>query len=275
MLTVINDDFDLQKIYLSGQCFRMKVYEDGGYRLLSGEHFLYIRKTCENKFAVSCGEEEWNDIWAPYFDLSRNYSDIRKEEYGKSSFADEAMDFGKGIRVLKQDPWETLVTFIISQRKNIPAISRAVEALAAAYGHTLDTGYETVFSFPTPGELARSTEEELRGLSLGYRAPYVLDAVARVSQGQLDLDSLFSCDDDELLDKLQEVHGVGRKVANCVALFAYARMSCVPIDVWIARAIEEDCNGCSPFDLFGDNAGIIQQYIFFYERLRDKSTEVN
>ncbi len=268
MLVEINDDFDLEKIDRSGQCFRVGRFDDGGYRFISGDNVIYIREAGEDRYAVSCGENEWQDIWHPYFDLDRNYSGLRNTEHGKNDFVDEAMDFSRGIRVLRQDPWEMLVTFIISQRKNIPAIAKAVEAVCAAFGRPIETEYETIFSFPTPEELSRATEEELRGCSLGYRTSYVIDAAARVSNGILNLDSLYDCGDEDLLEELQTVRGVGIKVANCVALFAYSRMSCVPVDVWIARAIEEDCHGDSPFDLFGENAGIIQQYVYFYERLR-------
>ncbi len=263
---LIRDDFDLEKIYLSGQCFRVRKYEDGGYRFVCGDRFLYIRKTGENRYAVSCSENDWNTIWFPYFDLSRNYGDIRFKEQGKSDLADRAMEFGRGIRVLCQEPWETLITFILSQRKNLPAISGAVETLSAAYGRAVKTDYETLYAFPAPAELARATEADLRNCGLGYRAPYVLDAAVRVSQGILDLDRLHACSDEELLRELETVRGVGKKVANCVALFAYARMSCVPVDVWIRRAIETDRQGGSLFSLFPDDAGILQQYIFYYER---------
>ncbi len=273
MFVEIKDDFDPEKIDLSGQCFRVRSFDDGGYRFISGEHVVYVREAGEGLFDVSCSEKEWQDIWYPYFDLGRNYRELRSKAQGKNGFIDDAMAFSQGIRVLRQDPWEMLVTFIISQRKNIPAISKAVEAVCLSYGHPVETEYETIYSFPTPAELSRATEEELKNCSLGYRTSYVADAAYRVSEGLLDLESLYALDDENLLSELMTVRGVGIKVANCVALFAYSRMSCVPVDVWIARAIEEDCHGDSPFDLFGDDAGIIQQYVYFYERLRDQYKE--
>ncbi len=262
----IKDDFDLDKIAASGQCFRVRRFADGGYRFICRDEVLYIRPAGQDRFAVSCGETDWQDFWTSYFDLEREYRGIRQKELGKNEFADAAMDSGRGIRILRQDPWEMLLTFLISQRKNIPAIEKAVEALCAAWGHPVLTEYETVSSFPSPAELAGVTEEALRDCGLGYRAPYVLDALQRVSGGDLDLAGLSSCEDDELLAQLQSVRGVGKKVANCVALFAYGRMDCVPVDVWINRAIEKDLQGSSPFSLYPGDAGIIQQYIFYYER---------
>ncbi len=266
MITEIRDDFDLEKIAASGQCFRVRRYDDGGFRFFFGDHALYIRRTGKTSYAISCSQPEWETIWFPYFDLERNYREIRQKEQGKNAFFDAAMNFSKGIRVLRQTPWETLVTFLISQRKNIPAISRAVEEVAASYGHTVVTAYETLHAFPSPAELAGASEADFRSLGLGYRAPYVLDAVRQVNEGTLDLAGIAALDDEALLKKLQGVRGVGIKVASCVALFAYGRTGCVPVDVWISRAIEEDCGGCSPFSLYGEDAGILQQYVFFYER---------
>ncbi len=268
MIITIDDDFDMEKIAQSGQCFRVKRMDDDSYRFITGDEAVYIRDEKDHHFSISCGREVWDDIWYPYFDLGRDYSAIFTAERDKNEFTRKAMDYSRGLRVLRQDAWETLITFIISQRKNIPAISRAVETLSSLYGHRITTPYETLCTFPSPRELAAATEEDLRGCGLGYRAPYVADAQNRVNGGDLDLSSLASLSDEDLLLELQKVRGVGKKVANCVALFAYGRTGCVPVDVWISRAINEDCNGRSPFPEFGENAGIIQQYVFYYERMR-------
>ncbi len=270
MQMIIDDDFDMEKIAQSGQCFRVRRMDDGSRRFITGDNVVYIRDEGDHRFSVSCREKEWEDIWFPYFDLGRDYGSIFASERDKNDFTRKAMDHSRGLRILRQDAWETLITFIISQRKNIPAISKAVETLAARYGHRIDTGRELLFSFPTPEELSRADEEDLRSCGLGYRAPYVADAVSRVAEGSTDLSAISKMSDEDLLTELQKVRGVGKKVANCVALFAYGRTGCVPVDVWISRAIEEDCNGQSPFPEFGENAGIIQQYVFYYERTRGR-----
>ncbi len=266
MQIIIDDDFDMEKIAQSGQCFRVRHMDDSSWRFITGDNVVYIRDEGDHQFSVSCGKKDWEDIWFPYFDLGRNYSGIYVSEREKNGFTRKAMDYSRGLRVLRQDPWETLITFIISQRKNIPAISSAVETLAARYGHRIETGRETLCSFPSPEELSNADEAALRECSLGYRAPYIADAVRRVADGESDLDAISSLNDEDLLTELQKIRGVGKKVANCVALFAYSRTGCVPVDVWISRAINEDCNGESPFPEFGENAGIIQQYVFYYER---------
>jgi N-glycosylase/DNA lyase len=182
------------------------------------------------------------------------------------------MALGKGLRILRQDPWEMLLTFIISQRKSIPAIASAVEALAARWGEPLPAEREELFAFPTPEAMAGATEAELRACSLGYRAPYVLDAVRKVTGGEVDLAALGKMEDEALFRALQAIRGVGRKVAECVCLFGYGRLSRVPVDVWIERAIREECGGCEPFSAYGDDAGIMQQYVFYAMRKSRGST---
>ena len=270
----IDDDLNLAIIADSGQAFRIKLLKNGYYEFITGAEILYIKPGDGDIFNISCTDEKWNDVWKPYFDFGRNYSAIRAEAKGKLKFIDEAMDFGKGIRILKQDAFEMLITFIISQRKSIPAITTSVQRLCERFGEVIEdhTGLSegTVYAFPTPEALAAAGEKELSECGLGYRMPYVSGAARAVAEGSIDLGALYELSDEELFEKLLSIRGVGKKVANCICLFAYARVGMVPIDVWIARAIENECGGKSPFELYGENAGIIQQYVFYYERMRIK-----
>lgn len=262
----IQDDFDLEKTASCGQCFRAKLLDDGFFRFVSGDHVIYIKGLGNHRFSVSCTEAEWKEIWIRYFDLNRSYKKLYLEEREKHDYVRKAMDCGRGIRILRQDPWEMLVTFIISQRKNIPAISQSVEALAEKYGHKIQTDREIIYSFPTPEEMADASVDDLKECSLGYRVPYIYDAIQKVTSGSLNLEKIADYSDEELFQELQTVNGVGKKVANCICLFGYGRMARVPVDVWIARAVDEDCCGEDPFRLFEGNAGIIQQYVFYYKK---------
>ena len=264
----IHDDFNLRKIVDSGQCFRACIVEDDLYRFVTGNKVVYMRETEKGIFSVSCGLDEWQSTWVKYFDLDRNYRNVFEEEYGKHPFVDKAMNAGRGLRILRQDPWEILVSTIISQRKSIPAIQKSVETIAKKYGPVKKTKYEELSLFPSATELLDVSEDDMRGCGVGYRAPYILDAISKVSNGEINLSNISQPSDVELLQHLKSIRGVGGKVANCVALFAYGRTACVPVDIWISRAIDDDCNGNSPFDLYGDNAGIIQQYIFYYKQSR-------
>jgi len=266
MRVEINDDFDLDKIIYSGQCFRGRHLDDHSYRFMTGNHVIYLNRESPRVYLTSCGIDEWETVWIPFFDLQRSYSELFISESGKHPFVDEAMTRGRGLRLLRQDPWEMLITFIISQRKSIPAISKSVEALSERFGHDVCTEKETLKAFPSAVEMKFATEEELQNCGLGYRVKYIADAIKQINCGNLDLESLTKLPDNLLLEELMKVYGVGKKVANCIALFAYGRTACVPIDVWILRAIENECGGISPFSLYGDNAGIIQQYVFYYER---------
>jgi N-glycosylase/DNA lyase len=261
----IHDDFDLQKIASCGQCFRARRGPDGAFRFITGERVLYLRALPDGLYEASCGAEEWQTVWSPYFDLSRDYRALRAQAAGQNAFVQDAMRCGCGLRVLRQDPWEMLVTFIISQRKNIPAISGAVELLSRRFGAPISTPRETVFAFPTPEALC-AAGDALDACGLGYRAAYVRDAAEKAASGALDLAAAARLSDEALYEALLSVHGVGCKVANCVCLFGYGRTARAPVDIWIARAIDERFGGENPFPAYGDSAGIVQQYIFYYQK---------
>ena len=157
-----------------------------------------------------------------------------------------------------------MISFIISQRKSIPSIKACVEGIARKYGKPIKTEFETVYRFPTPAELAKATEDELRELKTGYRAPYILDAVRRVNSGELDLKKISLLEDAELIEALKTVNGIGDKVANCIGLFAYGRTGLAPVDTWIRKIMDNYYGGENPFVKYGDAAGIMQQYAFFY-----------
>ena len=262
MIVQIDDYFDLYKITVSGQCFMVQ-QNVKIFKFVTGRHFLNIEQIGNNRYIVSCSPEEWNFIWTKYFDLRRNYQLLYQQKHNKHHVVDMAMNVGRGLRVLRQDPWETFVTFIISQRKNIPSITKCVNTLAFKYGDKLSNG---LFAFPSPQSIADLSESDLRECNLGYRAVYVLDAARKVSDGRINLIKLENENNDYLLSTLKNIYGVGDKVANCVALFGYGRVDCVPIDVWVKRFVDVDCGGSSPFFLFSDVAGIIQQYVFYYKK---------
>lgn len=264
MTVSIADDFSPEKTADSGQCFRAAVLPDGATRFMTGDSVLYLKRIGANSFEASCGEEEWASVWRPYFDLDADYSEIRNSI--RNAYFRKAAEAGKGIRILRQEPWETLVSFIISQRKSIPSIKNAIEALADGFGHKIVTPRETLCAFPSPEELSKATAEDLAACRLGYRVSYVEDAVRCVRSGRLDMKAVNGLEDGELINALMKVRGVGVKVSSCVALFAYGRKAVAPVDTWIAKIIHQEFNDENPFPALGKAAGVMQQYAYFYAR---------
>lgn len=277
MATVkIHDDFDPAKIADSGQCFRAKEIQSGLFRFITQNHVVYIRKLDAETLDVSCTIADWENIWTHYFDFETNYREIREEIYyfgtrtAYGEYLHAAQEFGTGIRILRQDPFETLISFIISQRKTIPAIRKAVELICRDFGKQIQTEYEELYLFPTVEKLSKATAIHLSNCSLGYRAAYVHDAVSKVNERIVDLEEMYKYRDEDMIEELQHIKGVGIKIASCVALYAYNRLNIFPIDVWIKRSIMEDFHGVNIFAECGSHAGVLQQYIFHYKRLGDK-----
>ena len=249
-------DFDIKKIAESGQAFRITEEIPGIWRVIAENKVLRID---------SAAPQVPDSFWSNYFDLQTDYESYRRAIPASDEFLTKAAEYGEGIRILRQDPWEMLITFIISQRKNIPAIKKSVEDICSRYGSPIP-GEEGLHAFPSPKQLVQATESELRECSLGYRVPYIMKASAMVCDGLLDLAAAAHLNDEELMEKLLEVPGVGPKVANCVRLFGYHRIAAFPIDVWIARVIEQQYSGDFPFELYDGFGGVIQQYMFYYGR---------
>ena len=265
MMIIQNPDFNIRKIAESGQCFRLKPVPSGGYVLVARGRVLHLTDTPEGA-ALDCSQAEFDAVWRDYFDLATDYAEIRAQADPGDAFLKRACDYGTGIRMLRQDPWEMLVSFIISQRKNIPAIQYCIEALCSRYGAPIESAGERFFAFPSAQTLAALDESHFLACSLGYRAKYVLAAARMVAAGTLDLSAIASCSDEALYAALLAVPGVGEKVANCVMLFGYHRLARFPRDVWINRIEEREYGGVFPTERYHDTAGALQQYIFYYAR---------
>lgn len=264
MLVSINDDFDLNKIAESGQCFRTKAFEDNAFRFISANNILYIKHIYSTEYEVSCTKSEWNTIWESYFDLKRCYSQIRQQIPSSDVFLSKAAEEAKGIRILHQDSFEMLVSFIISQRKSIPAIKKSIECIAEQFGTEVQTPYEKVSLFPSYVQMFQAKPEQLAECKLGYRLPYILDAINCIKQGKLKLEVLDGLSSKEICESIMQIYGVGPKIANCVALFAYGKVDVCPIDTWIKQIIASEYAGLDPFNVYQDTAGIMQQYMFYY-----------
>ena len=253
-------DIDPVKTFECGQCFRWNADDTGvaggrAARVVTENGRVYIKST----------PEDFENFWRDYFDLDTDYEAIRLG-FDAGDYLRRCAEFGAGIRILRQERWEALCSFIISQCNNIPRIKKIVETLCRCFGEPVEFEGETLYSFPKASVIARLEERDLAPLRCGYRSEYIIHAARAVDNGELDLDALARTDTAAAMKALLSIRGVGKKVANCAVLFGLGHMDAFPIDVWMKRALAEHFP--SDFDpkTLGPYAGLAQQYIFYYAR---------
>ena len=260
----LSEDFSPLKIAGSGQCFRFRVYEDGRLVIPHRRYCLTLTPEGPDGYAADCDQNEFENIWRPYFDLDTPYAVIRERIGAEDPYLKAACEAGKGIRILRQDPWETLVSFLISQNRNIPAIKKSIELMCAAAGG--DGAREDIPPFPGPEAVAALGEEGLLRCRVGYRAKYITAAARAAMEGAFDPSRLGRLTMPDCVGDLKTLYGVGEKVARCVALYGFHHLDAFPVDVWIRRVLDREYPGGYPFDRYAPYNGVYQQYMFEYER---------
>jgi len=257
-------DFDLKKIFECGQCFRWNIDENGSY--VGVAHGRVARMRCVGRSIFISGSiDDFEEVWRDYLDLDRDYLEIRKS-LCIDDFMQQATDFGAGIRILRQEKWEALCSFIISQNNNIPRIKTIVEALCREFGDSAYFEGKQYYTFPSAERLADVSVESLAPLRCGYRAEYIISTAKAVASGAVDLDALANASSGVARTELKKLHGIGNKVADCVMLFGLHMLDSFPIDVWIERAVTEHFGKDFDPSMFSPYAGIAQQYIFYFKR---------
>ncbi len=261
-------ELDIKKTFECGQCFRWSADANGVYFGVADGKAL---KIWQDAGQIVCNaQDEDISFWRSYFDLDTDYENsslcFTQPEYLKV-----CADFGKGIRILRQEPWEALCSFIISQCNNIPRIKKIISTLCSCFGEELEYG---LYSFPTPAALAVLSEKDLAPLRSGYRAAYILNAARAICEGSLDLDTLALMPSEEAFAQIKKIHGIGDKVANCFMLYGLHRMDRFPIDVWMKRALERHFPKDFDPAALGSYAGLAQQYIFYYARTNEHASNL-
>lgn len=266
------ENFSVYQTFDCGQCFRfdpVKNIENENYSVEGvalGKYIRFEQPSPDTLIIYNSTEEEYERIWKNYLSLDADYSVVKDDIYHRFTDDDtmcSAMEYGSGIRILRQEPWEAVCSFIISQNNNIPRIKKIIAEMSRAYGEPIGNGY---YSFPTPKALVEAGIEGLTALKTGFRAKYIYDAASRVYDGRLDLDHIKKCDTETALRLLQEVKGIGLKVASCSLLFGFGKTDVFPVDVWIKRVLDKYYPNGLDLNSLGEYAGIIQQYLFYYER---------
>ncbi|RVU55565.1 DNA-3-methyladenine glycosylase family protein [Anaerosphaera multitolerans] len=268
------DYFNPEHIFKCGQAFRWKEEEDGSYTNVAYNKIINVKGTGD--VTINSSLDDFENIWRDYFDLNRDYKSIRKELSFDETLR-KALDYGKGIRILNQEPFETIITFIISANNQIPRIKKSIELISKMYGSSLGSYMgEEYYSFPGSEELSKAKAEDLREFArVGFRDKRIVETSKLISEGFIDIDSLYEIPIEDARKELMKLPGVGPKVADCVLLFAFKRSESFPVDVWIKRVMEElylkeetkkDLIGSEGRRIFGKNAGFAQQYLFYYGR---------
>ncbi|MGN1092690.1 MAG: DNA-3-methyladenine glycosylase family protein [Monoglobaceae bacterium] len=261
-----NCRFNATNTFECGQCFRWNCDDNGVYVGISAG-----KVCCVKERNIICNDED-NEYWSQYFSLSTDYDAICSRLNKIDDKISSCIEFGSGIRILKQDVWETIVSFIISANNNIPRIKKIIESMCKMFGDRIEFDGKVYYSFPSAERLAEIDISELAPLKAGYRDKYIMDAAQKVASGEVDIANLDKLPDDELKKNLMKIKGVGGKVADCIMLFAFERFSVFPVDVWIKRIITEVYGVEDKLiqqyvkEKYGDIAGFAQQYLYYYYR---------
>lgn len=273
------DTFELKDIFECGQCFRWNKVEEE-YIGVVKQNVIKVKKVGNKIEFKSMGEDDLKELVTNYFDLERDYEKIKETLSNVDDNMKQSIEYGKGIRILNQDLWETIISFIISANNNIPRIKGIIERMAKKYGKEIQWEGRSYYTFPTVEELSQASIKELRELGLGFRDVRVYETTKLIKEKKVDLESLEQQEDEEVRNTLLTLPGVGPKVADCILLFSsLKRWKVFPIDVWVRRVMNElyihapEENKVRKEQIeklaqekFGPLAGIAQQYLFYWKR---------
>lgn len=271
--------FEPVHIFECGQCFRWNKQENNSYTGIVKNNVINVKKENERVIFTGNCNEDIKTICIDYFDLNKNYENIKTELSKIDNYLANSIKYGNGIRILHQDLWETLISFIISANNNIPRIKTIIERISKTYGNKLIFQDKEYYAFPTPEELANVTVQDFRNLGLGFRDVRVYETVQKTLRKEIDLKELEKEENIETLrNKLLEIPGVGPKVADCIMLFSLKKYEVFPVDVWVRRVIselyfeniEQKPQTIQKFakEQYGNLAGLAQQYLFYWRRDR-------
>ncbi len=267
----ISEEFEPEHIFECGQCFRWDREDDGSYTGVVQDKILNVTKKNDVIVFNNTNQKEFEEVWMDYFDLDRDYSEIKFKI--KDDKLNDIIEFGKGIRILNQDEWETLISFIISANNRILMIKRVIDNLSRNYGEYIGTYKgKKYYTFPRAEKIDALNENDLRLMKTGFRAKYIKDAADKVSKNKKWLYQLKNLSYNSALEEIKIIKGVGDKVGNCILLFSMNKYEAFPVDIWMKRIMEQVYNIKGKPDeirkksekIFGEYSGFVQQYLFYY-----------
>ncbi len=275
------DHLSLKQIHESGQAFRWIALSEDEYIAIHEDKWVRVKQEKDHLNFKHASKRELSKVWTAYFDLDRDYSSIRKSYRGLDGYLDEAMDYGEGIRILKQDLLEIIITFIISANNHISRIKMSIEKISRFAGRRLgEVEGKEILAFPTLEALTRIGDEQWAQVKLGYREAYIRKSLQAIKNKEVDLKKLEKMNTLDAKKELMKLSGVGDKVADCILLYGMGRMDTFPVDVWMKRVMNRHYNVPEDesirtirqkgMEVFGETAGIAQQYLFYYERMKGR-----
>ncbi len=275
------NSFELKDIFECGQCFRWNEQEDGSYTGVIKNGIINVNKEDETITFTGICDKNIEEVVNEYFDLKRDYEKIKEQLGNIDEYLKTSIQYGKGIRILNQDLWETIISFIISANNNIPRIKGIIERISQKYGNEIEWNGKKYYTFPTYEQLKDVTVQEYRNLGLGFRDIRLYETTQMILNKEVDLEKLKNNPNtQEVRNELLRLSGVGPKVADCILLFSdLKRFDVFPIDVWVRRVMndlyikEDDETKVSKVKIeklaeekFGDLKGLAQQYLFYWRR---------
>lgn len=259
-------NFDLGQTFDCGQCFRFKQISENKFQTIAYKKVLNIIQNKNEIIFENTNKIDFENIWKSYFDLETDYAKIWGTLSKISPVLSAAYEFAPGIRILCQEPWETLCSYIISQNNNIPRIKKIIAKLCELFGEKIE-GFENEFSFPSAEKIASLSLEDLAPIKSGFRAKYILDAAKKISLKEVNLEIISGLQFNKAMETLMKINGVGPKVASCVLLYGFHSLEAFPMDVWMKKVMNTFFEGKSS-EIFGKYAGIAQQYLYNYSRAK-------
>ncbi len=270
------EEFDPKDIFTCGQAFRWYEEYDNSYTFVTNKRVANAKREDGNIVLSGVNEKDFLNIFYNYFDLKRNYKEVM-DELSIDETLKKAVEYGRGIRILNQEKFETIISFIISANNQIPRIKNSIEKISKMYGEFIGSDENReYYSFPSVDALSKAKPEDLREFArVGFRDVRIVEASQMINRGEVDIDRVSEMELEDARKYLQLLPGVGPKVADCILLFAYDRVESFPVDVWIKRVMEElyiheetkkSEIATRGREVFGNNAGFANQYLFYYGR---------
>lgn len=275
-----NKTFEPKHIFDCGQCFRWNIEDDESYTGVFGNNVLNVKKEGNKITFKGICEKDIKQVVEDYFDFNTNYEKIKEKLANVDEYLKQSIEFGNGIRILNQDLWETIISFIISANNNIPRIKGIIERISKKYGKKIEWSGKEYYTFPTIQELSEATVEDFRALGLGFRDKRIYETTKIFIDKEMTIEELIEEQDvNKLREKILTLPGVGPKVADCIMLFGLKRFEVFPIDVWVRRVMNdlyiknEDETKVKNTEIeklavekYSNLAGLAQQYLFYWRR---------